>query len=40
MYSKIYKKYINIYKQIYVHKLGYVEVLSENAKNKVSVYGI
>ena len=41
MYKKIYKyKYIYIYIYIYTytqnHNLGYVEVLSENAINKVS----
>jgi len=25
-----------IYKKVYIHNLGYVEVLSENAINKVS----
>jgi len=34
MYNKIYKIYNNMY--IYVHNLGYVEILSENSINKVS----
>jgi len=34
MYNKIYKIYNKIY--IYIHNLGYVEVLLENAINKVS----
>jgi len=29
-------KYTTVYIHIYIHSLGYVEVLSENAINKVS----
>ena len=32
MYKKIYK----IYNYIYIHNIGYVEVLSENTINEVS----
>ena len=38
LYTTKYKIYNNIYIYIYTHNLGYVEVLSENAINKISYY--